>query len=263
MPKDEWTRSDDYDAYCGRWSREVARQFVDWLGVPPGRRWLEVGCGTGALTGAIVEAARPTEVLGIDKAAAYIEEARRRLATSPARFEIGDAAAIDAQGFDAAVSGLLLNFLPDPAAAVAGMADAVRPDGVVAAYVWDYAAGMQLMRVLWDVAGELDPEARELDEGRRFPLCDPDRLADLWRLTGLGDVTTTAITVPTVFADFDDYWSPFLGGQGPAPGYVAGLAEADRERLREAVRARLPIDEDGFIALTARAWAVRGLAGAR
>ncbi|HEX6417076.1 MAG TPA: class I SAM-dependent methyltransferase [Acidimicrobiales bacterium] len=264
MADDAWTSSDAYDAYVGRWSRGVAGRFVDWLGVPPARRWLEIGCGTGALTGAILEAARPAEVLGIDQAPAYVDEARSRLAATSARFEVLDAAALDVdREFDAAVSGLVLNFLPDPAAAVRSMARSVRPGGVVAAYVWDYAAGMELMRVLWDAAGELDERARELDEGRRFPLCDPGRLAGLWGEAGLGDVATAGITVPTVFADFDDYWSPFLGGQGPAPGYVASLAEDDRRRLRAAVRARLPIDADGSIALRARAWAVRGVVEGR
>ena len=264
MANDAWTSGDAYDAYVGRWSRGVARQFVQWLDVPPALRWLDVGCGTGALTGAIIETAQPAEVLGIDQARAYVDEARSRLAATPAHFEVLDAAALDVdREFDVAVSGLVLNFLPDPAPVVGRMARAVGEGGVVAGYVWDYAAGMELMRVLWDAAGEIDARAREVDEGRRFPLCDPGRLADLWAEADLGEVATTAITVPTVFADFDDYWSPFLGGQGPAPTYCMSLAENHRERLRAAVRTRLPIGVDGSIALTARAWAVRGVVDVR
>jgi hypothetical protein len=118
----------------------------------------------------------------------------------------------------------------------------------VAAYVWDYAEGMEPLRHFWDAAVALDPAARDLDEGVRFPLCTPDALG---QAVG-GEVT--AITVPTVFADFDDYWTPFLGAVGPAPSYVASLDADHRDALRDALRARLGA---GPIALTARAWAVR------
>jgi hypothetical protein len=159
---------------------------------------------------------------------------------------------------DVVVSGLLLNFLPAPTAAVVGMARAARPGGTVAAYVWDYAGGMELLRTFWDAAVELDPSAGALDEGRRFPLCDPARLERLWRDAALTDVESTGLDVATPFQDFDDYWRPFLGGQGPAPSYVASLDDDRREALRERLRARLPAGADGRIALRARAWAVRG-----
>jgi hypothetical protein len=133
------------------------------------------------------------------------------------------------------------------------------PGGIVAAYVWDYAEGMQMLRTFWDVACELDPAAAELNEGHRFSFAAED-LADLWAGAGLTDVRTTAVMVPTVFEDFDDFWAPFLGGQGPAPAYVASLTEQAREELRVALAGRLPTQEDGTIALMARAWAVRGRA---
>jgi hypothetical protein len=134
----------------------------------------------------------------------------------------------------------------------------VRPRGTVALYVWDYAGEMQLMRRFWAAAAALDPNAKELDEGIRFPICRPEPLAALFREAGLAAVATRPIDVPTDFTDFDDYWSPFLGGQGPAPGYCMGLPEERRTALRERLRATLPAAADGRIALIARAWAVRG-----
>jgi hypothetical protein len=159
---------------------------------------------------------------------------------------------------DIAVSGLALNFVPQPSLAVHEMTRTVRAGGTVAAYVWDYAGTMELMRYFWDAAGALDPAALALDEGRRFPLCRPDPLIELFTQAGLRDVQVRAIDVPTRFRDFDDYWSPFLGGQGPAPGYAMSLDEPRRDALRERLRASLPIAADGSIALIARAWAVRG-----
>jgi len=263
-PQEAWSRSDAYDAYVGRWSRHVARKFVAWLGVGPGLRWLDVGCGTGALPAAIVADTDPVAVLGVDASSGFVEEAQRRLADPRVRFEVADAASLDVdQGFDVATSGLVLNFLPDPAGVVASMGRAVVDGGVVAAYVWDYADRMELMRYFWDAARQLDPAAGELDEGVRFPLCHPERLAELWADAGLGSIETTAIDVPTVFTDFDDYWSPFLSGQAPAPGYAMSRSEEQRSALREAMRVSLPIAADGSISLIARAWAVRGTARAQ
>jgi SAM-dependent methyltransferase len=161
--------------------------------------------------------------------------------------------------YDAALSGLMLNFLPQPEQAVREMARVVVSGGIVAAYVWDYAGEMQLMRHFWNAAVALDPDAFELDEGRRFPLCQPEPLAELFRRAGLTYVEVRAIDIATDFQDFDDYWSPFLGGQGPAPSYVMALSDERRAALRECIRAGLPFALDGSIPLIARAWAVRGL----
>jgi len=259
---DPWKVGGAYEAYVGRWSRLVAREFVDWLHVAPGRRWLDVGCGTGALAGTVLQRAAPASVLGIDPSDGFLETARRNSPDGRASFKSGDAQSLPVPdaGFDAAVSGLVLNFVPDQAKAAAEMKRAVAARGVAAAYVWDYAGEMQLMRKFWDAAAAIDPAARDKDEGLRFPLCRPEPLAALFRGAGLADVDVRAIDVPTVFRDFDDFWSPFLGGQGPAPGYCMSLSEERRDALRDRVRASLPIKPDGSIALIARAWAVRGRA---
>lgn len=250
-----WTSGDAYEEYVGRWSRLLAPRFLTWARVGPGRV-LDVGCGTGAVSAALAD--RGATPSGIDPAAAYVERARR--AVPRGRFEVAGAESLpfpDAS-FDAAVSGLVLNFVPDPARAASEMARVVKPGGTVAAYVWDYAGRMDLMRKFWDAAGELDPAARALDEGARFPLCQPRALQALLRGAGLKNVAAGPLDQPTVFRDFDDYWRPFLGGQGPAPTYCAGLTPESRAKLRERVRAALPIRSDGSIHLIARAWAVRG-----
>lgn len=154
--------------------------------------------------------------------------------------------------------GLVLDFVPDPARAAREMTRVARPGGMVAAYVWDYAGRMDFLRRFWDAAVALREEAGAHDEGRRFPLCHPDALATALRAGGLDEVATKALEVATVFSDFDDYWTPFLSGQAPAPGYVATLGAADREALRERLRATLPFAPDGSIHLVARAWAARG-----
>jgi SAM-dependent methyltransferase len=259
---DVWVVGDAYEAYVGRWSRPVAAEFLRWLDVPAGRRWLDVGCGTGALTETALAVAGPDMVVGVDPAAGFLAAARARIDDERAVFSVGDARSLPLPGrsFDAVVSGLALNFVPDPRLAVAELARVAAPGARVAAYVWDYAEGMAMIRLFWEAAGALDSAAAELDEGRRFPMCRPDRLGELWAGAGLDSVAVTSFETPTVFTDFDDYWGPFLGGQGPAPGYVAALPEERRRALRGLLRDRLPTGPDGSISLTARAWAVRGTA---
>ncbi len=262
-PRQEvWESGDAYEAYVGRWSRLVGAELLSWLALPAGLRWLDVGCGTGALSQLILERASPRTVVAVDRSTGYIEHAHARIGDARAAFRPGDAQALPlADGeADVAVSGLVLNFVPDPARMMAEMRRAVGAGGTVAVYVWDYAGQMQLMRHFWDAAVALDPAARELDEGRRFPICRPSLLAALFRQAGLAAIEDRAIDVPTVFRDFDDYWSPFLGGQAPAPGYCMSLSEDRRAALRERIRNGLPVRPDGSIHLTTRAWAIRGVA---
>jgi SAM-dependent methyltransferase len=237
----------------------VARQFVPWLGVPAGRRWVDVGCGTGALCAEIADAASPSSVVGVEPSEGFLETAQATLRGPPVLLS-GSATAIplgDADA-DAVVSALLLNFLPDPSRALAEMMRVAAPGGVVAAYVWDYAEKMEMMRAFWDAAVEVTPAAAPLDEAVRFPLCRPEGLVGLFSGAGLTRVEVTPIDIATRFTSFDDYWRPFLGGQGPAPAYAVSLDEDARARLRDRIREQLPFGADGSISLTARAWAVRG-----
>ena len=256
---DVWTAGDAYERYMGRWSRLVADEFVTWLASAPGGRWLDIGCGSGALTSAVARRCRPRTLLGVERSAGFVAAARAQ-ASAPALFARADAQALPVgnASVDVAVSGLVLNFLPEPGVAVVEAARVVAPGGLVSAYVWDYGEGMEFLRHFWGAATTVDPSAAALDEGRRFPLCRPDPLRRLWDGAGLVEVTVTPLEIPTRFADFTDLWDPFLAGQGPAPGYVAPLAPAARERLRAALRERVPTSPDGSIALRARAWAVRG-----
>jgi SAM-dependent methyltransferase len=254
---DTWSDGNAYEHFIGRWSRQVAPRFVRWLDLPPGLRWLDLGCGTGALTEAVLDGAAPTAVLGMDPSTGFVEEARRRLDGAPVEFRVGTAEDAPPAVADVVVSGLMLNFTPDPAAAVAAMV-AAAPAGTVAAYVWDYAGRMQLLRTFWDVACSLDVTAIDLDEAQRFPLCEPSALAELWERSGLTDVRTSSIEVDTVFADFEDLWTPFLGGTGSAPAYVATLDAPARDRLRQGMQRMVHTEPDGSIRMHARAWAVRG-----
>ncbi|HYJ67359.1 MAG TPA: methyltransferase domain-containing protein [Nocardioidaceae bacterium] len=264
VARDAWERGGAYENFMGRWSRQASRAFLSWLDADAGGRWLDVGCGTGALTATAIEVANPSEIVGVDPSEGFIETARARIDDPRARFEPGDASGLrfaDAQ-FDVVVGGLMLNFVPVPGTAAAEMARVAAPGGVVAAYVWDYAEGMAMLRHFWEAAVALDPEAETLDEGRRFPWCRPEPLRSLWAAS-LTDVSVRPIDVIMAFRDFDDYWTPFLGGQGPASAYVMALPDDHRSELRALLRDRLRAEADGSIVLAARAWAVRGTPGVR
>ena len=252
-----WASGATYEPYVGRWSRLVAPRFVDWLALPVGCRWVDVGCGTGALTAAILERAQPVSVVAVDPSPAHVDWARERQPDPRVEFRVGTLDVAAGTQAHAVVSGLVLNFLPDISAAVDAMRG-LAPGGVVAAYVWDYGGSMQLMRYFWDAAIMLDSRAAALDESARFAICAPDRLTDLWVTTGLTEVACDPIDVPTLFCSFDDYWEPFLHAHAPAPAYAQGLPDGARTELRELLRTELPTADDGTIALTARAWAVRG-----
>lgn len=256
---DTWERGSPYEQYIGRWSRRVAPAFLDWLRVPARQRWLDLGCGTGALSAAIVDRCAPASVDAVEPSEGFLATARTHLGDR-VRLHRGDASLIPLQdgAVDVVASALVLNFVPDTRAALAEMIRVTAKGGTVAAYVWDYADRMELIRAFWDEAMALDPEAAKLDEGLRFPLCRAEALAAAWAEAGLTEMKVDAIDIETDFVDFDDYWQPFLGGQGPAPAYAMSLAEDARAALRERLRLRLPAVADGPIRLVARAWAVRG-----
>ena len=261
VPKDEWASGDLYEPYIGRWSRLVAKEFIQWLALPERGYWLDIGSGTGVLSQTILEMANPQKVKGIDRSEDYVDFARNRLNDPRAGFDVGNAQSlsVEPESFDAAVSGLVLNFVPQPDQMVSEMARAVRKDGWVALYVWDYGGKMQMLRHFWNAAAALDPAARELDEGWRFSICNPTSLNYLFQHAGLSQVEIRPIDIFADFKDFDDFWSPFLGSQGPAPGYLMSLNEERRVQLRQRIYNSLPFALDGTIPLVLRAWAVKGI----
>lgn len=256
---DGWQAGESYDAYMGRWSRRIAPLFLDRLDAAEGLEWLDVGCGSGALSEAILGQCGPRSVTGVDPSAGFIARAREIVGDPRATFLLGDAQELpfSSAGFDYVVSGLMLNFVPDRLRALEEMKRVARPGGRVCFYLWDYpGGGVGFMRAFWTAATALDPDAADLTEDRRFPFCEPSALTELAKAAGLVSITCEAIEAATVFRDFDDYWRPFTLGAGPAPGYCASLAPEKRERLRELLQERLPIREDGSISLKVRAWAV-------
>ena len=257
---DAWQAGDSYDAYMGRWSRQIAPRFLDWIDAPDGLDWLEVGCGTGALSAAILAHCKPKSLLSIDASEGFIARARANVPDPRAEFQLGDAQALSlaTASRDAVVSALLLNFLPDRNAALTEMKRVTRSGGTVGLYVWDYpGGGVEFMRAFWTAASALDPNATELTEDRRFPYCTPDGLTELAASAGLSPVDCTPIVVPTVFKDFDDFWHPFTLGAGPAPGYCTSLDPDARQRLKDKLHDSLPRGASGEIPMTARAWAIK------
>ncbi|MCW5749028.1 MAG: class I SAM-dependent methyltransferase [Alphaproteobacteria bacterium] len=260
---DAWQAGDSYDAYMGRWSRQIAPRFLDWLGAADGLDWLEVGCGTGALSAAIVARCNPASLLSIDPSEDFIARARANVPDARAAFQVGDAQALPAASAskDVIASALVLNFVPDKEKALAEMKRVARRGATIGFYVWDYAGGgVEFMRTFWNAAAALDPAARDLTEDRRFPFCTQEGLTALAARAGLAPVECAAIEAPTVFRDFEDYWRPFTLGAGPAPGYCKALDPAAQRRLREKLHDNLPRRDDGSIHLKTRAWAIRSIA---
>ncbi len=254
--RDNWDHGPAYEQFIGRWSALVAVEFLNWLDLPAGLRWVDVGCGTGALAEAILDSQRPSSVNGVEPSAGFVAVARQRLGDravvhqAPAEsLPLVDGAA------DVVVSGLVLNFIADLPAALADMRR-VAAGGTVAAYVWDYSGGMEMLRLFWDAADEVDPDGA-LDEDRRFPLCRPDALRAAFTNAGLSGAEVVPLDIATPFADFDALWTPFTGGQGAGPSYLVSLDADKQVELRESLRARVPVNPDGSISLTARAWGIR------
>jgi len=258
--RDQWAAGLAYEDFMGRWSRRLAPVFVSWLRVPRDVHWLDVGCGTGSLAGAICSLAEPASVVGCDPAQPFVEFAREHSSDPRLSFVaagVGDLPRRNG-GYGSVTSLLALNFLPEPEAAVHEMRSVAAARATVSACVWDYREGMEPLRRFWDAATAADSAARELDEGNRFPLCRRDALTALFRSGGLGDVRCEPLEIRTEFVSFEDYWQPFLGGTGPAPSYVASLSVDHRAILAQRLEETLPRGSDGTIVLAARAWAVRG-----
>lgn len=260
-----FAEADAYERFMGRWSRQLAPLLVAFATVHERDSVLDVGSGTGALAFAIAETIPSARVTGVDPSSAYVRYAQARASDDGVRFLVGDAQALELPDamFDKTLSLLVMNFIPDPAKALRQMIRVTRPGGIVAAAVWDYGEGMEMLRVFWDEAVALDPSIDARDE-RHMPLCRRGELAALWTAHGLQRVEEQSIAIELSFASFDDYWSPFLGGQGPAGAYAASLSDTARAALESRIRTRLLGDSrDGPFTLQGRAWAVRGVVPSR
>ena len=261
---DAWQAGDSYDLYMGRWSRQIAPRFLEWLAAKEGLDWLELGCGTGALSAAILARCNPRRVLCLDQSAGFVAKARANVPDARAEFHVGDAQSltVETASKDVIVSALVLNFVSDREKALAEMKRVSRRGATVGFYVWDYpGGGVEFVHAFWKAAVGLDPGAADLTEDKRFPFCTPDGLVDLARRSGLASVDCTPIEIPTVFKDFEDCWHPFTLGAGPAPGYCMSLNPVARQRLKQELHDSLPRREDGSIPLKAKAWAVKGVVG--
>ncbi len=257
--QDRWESGQSYEDYMGRWSRLIAPQFVAWLQPRPGLRWLDMGCGTGVLSDAILAQADPASILAVDSSEGFIAHFKVRSTDRRISYQVGNALDGPATpGFvDLAVSGLMVNFVPEPVTALRAMRLAVAPGGTVAFYVWNYPGRMDMTGYFWQAATALWPEARVHDQAVRFPMCRGDILADLLAQAGGNDVQVVELEASRHYAGFEDFWAPFLGGQGPAPRFVSDLTAEGRHALRQELRHRLPIRSDGSFELIARAWALR------
>lgn len=258
--EDKWNDSDSYEYFMGRWSSLMAIKFLQWLNIPSDKSWLDVGCGTGALSEAIEKYNNPSFLSGIDAFAGYIEKARHRLSMNQ-NFKVADVENLpfEDQRFDVVVSGLALNFFPDIEKALLEMKRVTRPGGVVAAYVWDYSERMEFLRSFWDAAQIIDPTSKDLDEGIRFPICDSKNLTKEFRDAGITEVESSFLDIETLFKDFEDYWNPFFGGQGPAPGFLQSLSKKSQARLKDIIYERMNFEPNGSIRLIARAIVIKGI----
>jgi SAM-dependent methyltransferase len=243
----------------GRWSKLIAPVFLNWLNSSYNMSWLDIGCGTGALSEAIFQSCKPAYLCCVDRSVEFLQKAKEKNSFQ-ADFLTGSASSLPLtnSSFDIVVSGLAFNFFPDFSAALSEMKRVLKENGIIAAYVWDYAGRMEFLRLFWNAACEADVNATKLDEGIRFPVCNTDNLKNLFRQAGLTGIETTLLDINTVFTDFEDYWNPFLGGQGPAPGYLASVDRDLQDKIKTILHRKLPVDANGTINLLARAIAIRG-----
>jgi SAM-dependent methyltransferase len=252
-----------YQVFLGRWTEVLAPAFLEFASISSDGDVIDVGCGTGSLAAEIARRGPDRRVIGLDVADSYLSYARAQRVLPNLHFQLGDAGLLPfAEGaFAASLSQLVLTFVTDPRQVAAEMVRVTRPGGVVASAVWDFCGGLVYQRILWDTAAALDPQAsRTRDRLFSNPLSTPDGLEELWQTAGLVDIEVGSLTIRMNYANFDDYWEPLLGGQGPVGTFAAGLPEDVRRQLKTAVRAAfLSGRPDGPRSLTATAWAVRGI----
>jgi SAM-dependent methyltransferase len=242
-----------YDRFVGRYGAALASAVIARVGLESGWVALDVGCGPGPLTSALADALGAERVAAVDLSEPFVRACRERVPGADVRVASAESLPFEDGGFDATLSQLVLNFLPDPAAGLREMRRVTRPGGVIAATVWDYGGEMTMLRAFWDAAKDEDPDSA----GPFDDYCRPDELEELWQDSGLTGVETNGITVVAEYEDFEDLWTPFTTGIGPAGAYASSLSDTDREVLRASYRKRLGSPEGAF-ELTARAWMACG-----
>jgi SAM-dependent methyltransferase len=253
-----WNDAAGYEAYVGRWSRLIAPQFLEWIGVADGVKWLDVACGTGAVTRAILDRSKPAEIAAIDGSREYLARAAADCADPRVRFECGSATALSCPSghFDAAVSGLALNFMPFDRA-LAEQKRVLRPGGTAGAYIWDYAGEYEFARRFWDAAISVDPRAAAHDPGRTCAICSTEALTLAFAAAGFDQVETRAFDARDAFPSRAAYWACFDVPQGSTAKYLSLLSAAERDQLRDALFASM--SADGPVQLKVRALAVKGI----
>ena len=259
----QWTDADANERFMGRWSRIAGHEFVRWLDLPAGLRWLDVGCGTGALTKVVLDDCGPAEAVGIDPAEAQLSQVRRQVTDPKVTFVSGSGISIpfDEAEFDVAVSGLVLNFISEPARMISEMRRVVRPGGRVALYVWDFAGGGGVSQHIAAVLADLHPAAAQgAFAAQNAGTTHLARLMKMFLDAKLEHIAVRPIDITIRYRDFDDYWHSNTGFTSPVARQIDALAPAECEALRTRIQASLPRSRtDGWIEYTARANAVQGL----
>ena len=260
MENASWNNSNLYNQFMGLWSIKVAQLFLNLLNEKyriQEKSWIDVGCGTGALTFEIMKYAKPEMIVGVDPSKDFLPKENTNKLLS---FKIGssDNLPIESGNFDFAVSALALNFMPNKDQCIKEMLRVLKNEGVLALYVWDYSEQMEFLRYFWDTAIELIPGAEEYDQGEKFPICRREALKELFEKHALQTIDLKDLTIQTEFKNFQDYWKPFLGGQGSAGRYMSTLEEKKKNLIKNTLFERLPIAKDGKILLKARAFAISG-----
>jgi ubiquinone/menaquinone biosynthesis C-methylase UbiE len=252
-----FTDGEAYERLMGRWSRLVGEVFLDWLDVPNGLRWLDVGCGNGAFTEELIARCTPAAVTAVDPSEDQISYARTRRSVKAAEFRVGDAQKLPFGdgSFDVAIMALVISFLRDPAEAISEMARVVRPGGWVATYMWDIPGGGAPTDPIYTT---LESMAITSVRPANPVVSRREAMQDLWEKAGLESIDTRVIRIPVVYYDFDDFWESNTVLIGPQGKIIAGMSTSEREQLRTNLRDRLPTASDGRIAYESFANAVKG-----
>jgi ubiquinone/menaquinone biosynthesis C-methylase UbiE len=252
-----FTNGQAYERLMGRWSRAAGEEFLDWLSLPKGLNWLDVGCGTGAFTELVIDRCAPSNISAIDPAEDQIAYARNGSAAKRATFRTGDAQSLPFadREFDVAAMALVISFVPDAAKAVAEMKRVVRPQGIVAAYMWDILGGGFIQRPLVQALGAMGIDVPPATGRKNSSI---EEMRSLFERAGLDQVAARTIEIEVSYPNFDDYWSAQTGLANPVVQPIRKMSDPDVARLQAYLRDRLPTDHSGRIAYPARANAVKG-----